>query len=165
MDSATVLAGLVLERAARLNDLLELLVAIGNMLEELSIDLSKLCCHLSGQLVLVRLLLQRLGKFLSLALSRVKVLLTLGFALENVAHDLLFTRVQRVIVEGAAHRHHGDGTVTITNSSHRAIDLDRCQYGIRDFLGVGDLILSVEEVPDIQETVHAGQEEKTGAGW
>lgn len=52
-----------------------------------------------------------------------------------------------------------DSAVAITDCSHRAIDVDRRQHGIRYFLRVGDLILPVEEVPHIQEAVHAGQEE------
>mmetsp|Transcript_23194 Transcript_23194/g.30954 ORF Transcript_23194/g.30954 Transcript_23194/m.30954 type:complete len:243 (-) Transcript_23194:922-1650(-) len=101
---------------------------------------------------------------LSLTLRSVQVLFSLGFALKDSTHDFLFLGVESVIVKSTAHRHHRHGTVAVTDRSHRTVDLDGGQDGIGDLLRVGNLVLPVEEVPDIEETVHAGQEEKTGAG-
>jgi len=53
---------------------------------------------------------------------------------------------------------------SISESDHVLFGLDGGEDGVRDFLGVGDFVLSVEEIPDIEETIHAGQEEKSSTG-
>ena len=50
---------------------------------------------------------------------------------------------------------------SISESDHVLFGLDGGEHGVRDFLGVGDFVLSVEEVPHVEETIHASQEEKT----
>jgi hypothetical protein len=55
------------------------------------------------------------------------------------------------------------GTFGVSNGGHRALNVDCCQNAVRNLLGVSNFVLSVEEVPDVQETVHSCQEEKTGA--
>ena len=163
-DATVLLCGLFIDLATSLDDLLELLITISDGFEELGVDLSEHGCLLGGNLVLIDLLLDGLLQLFGLALGSVEVLLSSHLTLEDCAHDFLLTGVQSVIIEGSAHAHHGDSTVAITNSSHGAVDLDGGEHGVGDLLGVGDLVLAVEEVPNVKETVHTGEEEETWAG-
>ena len=165
LDSTTVRTWLVVDLSAGLDGLLELLVAISDSLEELCLDLSSKGGGLSLELVLCGLLLDRLGELLSLAFGSVEVLLTLELTLEDGAHNLLLLWIESVVVQRAAHAHHRHSTVAVTDCGHGATDLNGSENGVRDLLRVGDLILTVEEVPHVQETVHTGQEEKTWTGW
>jgi len=45
------------------------------------------------------------------------------------------------------------------------VDRDGSKRAVTDLLTESDLILSVVEVPDIEETVNSSKEEKTASGW
>ena len=49
---------------------------------------------------------------------------------------------------------------SISKCDHVLFGLDGGKDCVRYFLGVGDFVLSVEEVPHVEETIHASQEEK-----
>ena len=163
-DSTAILTFYLIDVATLLNESLELLVTIGDVFEELGVELGKHGGLLLGDLVLVRLLLGWLRVLLGLTFGSIQLLLSLGLTVEDSAHDLLLSWVKGMIIEGSAHAHHRDGTVAVTDGGHRAVDLERGEDSIRDLLRVGDLILSVEEVPNIEETIHTGEEEETWAG-
>lgn len=164
LDSAAVLAWLVVELTTGLNKLLECIVASRNVLEELFVDICELGGLLLSNFILVDLLLDWLRQLLCLLLCCVEVLLALCFTLENGAHDLLLLGVESVIVQGPAHAHHGDSTIAVTDCRHRPVDLDGGQHGVGHFLGVGNLVLSVEEVPNIKEAIHSREEEQAWSG-
>ena len=120
-------------------------------------------------LLLLFLLLQwviLLDRFLQLCLflSDLQCLLPLCLPIKYTQHDFLLLWLQCIIIQRPAQWHHTHCTFSITNSSHWLHDWDSREGTVWDFLRVGDLVLAVEEVPDVDETVHAGEEEETSTG-
>jgi hypothetical protein len=57
-----------------------------------------------------------------------------------------------------------DGTVAVTNSGHGWVNWDVGENSVRHLLTVSDFVLSIVKVPNIKETVHAGQVEEAATG-
>ena len=62
--------------------------------------------------------------------SMLKFLFSLELALEDLTHHFLFFGLQSLVVKCAAQRHHRDGTITVTDRCHAAVDRDAGQHCI-----------------------------------
>mmetsp|Transcript_33233 Transcript_33233/g.50950 ORF Transcript_33233/g.50950 Transcript_33233/m.50950 type:complete len:309 (+) Transcript_33233:73-999(+) len=142
---------------------IELLVS--HRLEELLLDVVELGLELFflllGDLLEVLLVLDNLG-FVGLLLHHFEVLLSAELSLEDLLHNFLLLGGR--LVEGLAQLHDGDGTFGVTDGRQVLVHRDRRQRRVTDLLAVGHFVLSVVEVPHIEETVDAGQEEQTASG-
>lgn len=97
-----------------------------------------------------------------LLLGEIEGLLPSGLSFEDLRHDVLF--IGSSFVERLAKFHDGDRSLGVTNRSHISIHFNGRQWAITDLLRVGDLVLSVVEVPHIQESIYSGEEEQTAPG-
>jgi len=91
-----------------------------------------------------------------------ELLFAAEFTVEYLDHEFLLLGV--ALLKTVARAEHGDSTVGVTNTQEAGTHLDGSEDSVGHLLGVGDLVLAVEEVPNVEETVHAGQVEQTGAG-
>ena len=142
----------------------------GNLLEEVFFDIVELSLHLSllssGDLgwVLNLLFLLCLALFLGVSLSESlgndEILLSSGLTIESGNHDFLLFVGD--LIKRLAKLHDGDGTLSISDSTHSLVHRNGSKWRITDLLTVGALVLAVVEVPHIEETVDSSQVEKTG---
>ena len=99
------------------------------------------------------------GKFL----GNFEIFFSSSFSLKNLLHRLFF--FCRSVYQWFAELQDVDRTFGITDSSHVLVYRNRSKGTITDLLTECDLILSIIEVPDIEETVDSSKEEKTTSGW
>jgi len=142
----------------------QMLVILGDVVEEVVFDFVELLLKSLRNFLFVDLILGGLLVQFCLLLCRLQVLLSSEFTLEDLEHDFFFLGLQSLVVQGSAQAHHGDGTVGVTDGGHLAHNRNRGQNGVTHLLGVGNLVLAVEDVPNVEESVHSGEEEETRSG-
>jgi len=134
--------------------------------------LQELLLQVNQQLLLLLLLfvidcVVLLGRFLevSLSLCHFQVLLSTEFSFEYWLHYFLLFWLEGLVVKRLTQTHYRNCSISISNSCHWLHDWDGGQRWVRYLLTVGYLVLSIVEVPDINESIHPCQEEETGPSW
>ena len=109
-------------------------------------------------LLLLILVVVRVGQLL----GDLELLLSLELSLEDGLHDLLL--LVSDLVKRLAQAHDAHGTLCVTDSQHVLVHGDGGKGRVTDLLTVGAFVLSIVEVPHIEETVDPGQEEQARSG-
>jgi len=142
-------------------DLVNVLATISNMLEEFfvnSIDsLFQGLLFLLKKLLLISLLFVFGLSITSKFSWDFEILFSLELSFEDLAHDLFLFVCG--LIKWFAQLHDGNSTFWVTNCSHVLVDGNGGQWAITNFLTVSYLILTVVEVPYIEETINTGQVE------
>jgi len=141
----------------------------GNVFEEAFLNIINLlfkfklllCLDLLGVLILT--LLWCVFNIIGKLLHNLKVLLSPEFSLEDLLHGFLLSWSR--LIQWLAELHDRDGTLSISNGGHILVHRDGSQWAITDLLAVSDFVLSIVEVPHIEETVNSSQEEETASCW
>jgi len=92
-----------------------------------------------------------------------KILFSSHFSLKDYVHSFLF--FWSSLVKRWAQFHYCNCSFSITDSGHVLVDCDGGQRRITNLLTVANFILSIIEIPYIQETINSRQEEKTASCW